>query len=67
VLRLGSPPMTGSEQVERWLASMGDVAYRCLAALDGIVTSAQSDLAVLSVAMREIRNLVQASNPIRSS
>jgi glutamate dehydrogenase len=66
VLRLGSPAMTGTEQVDRWLASMGDVADRCLAALDGIVTSGQTDLAALSVAMREIRNLVQASSPMRS-
>jgi glutamate dehydrogenase len=66
VLRRGSPAMTGPEQVDRWLASMGEVAYRCLAALDGIITSGQADLAALSVAMREIRKLVQASSPMGS-
>jgi glutamate dehydrogenase len=64
VLRLGTPGMTGAEQVDRWLSSMGEVADRTLFALDGIVTSGQADLPVLSVAMREIRNLVQASRPI---
>jgi len=66
VLRLGSADMTGTEQVQRWLARIGDVADRCLAALDGIVTSGQADLAALSVAMREIRNLVQAGRPMGS-
>jgi glutamate dehydrogenase len=64
VLRLGSPDMTGAEQVDRWLSRMGEVADRCLVALDGIVTSGRADLPVLSVAMREIRNLVQASRPM---
>ncbi|HXY43757.1 MAG TPA: hypothetical protein VEH29_06190, partial [Acidimicrobiales bacterium] len=58
------PGMTGAEQVDRWLSSMGEVADRTLVALEGIVTSGQGDLPVLSVAMREIRNLVQASRPI---
>jgi glutamate dehydrogenase len=66
VLRLGSPQMTGAEQVDRWTASTGDVGCRCLTALDGIITSGQADLAALSVAMREIRNLVQASSPMRA-
>jgi glutamate dehydrogenase len=65
-LRLGSADMTGTEQVDRWLARMGDTADRCLAALNGIVTSGQADLAALSVAMREIRNLVQVSSPMVS-
>ncbi|MGO8875085.1 MAG: NAD-glutamate dehydrogenase [Acidimicrobiales bacterium] len=64
VLRLGTPGTSGGEQVARWLANMGDVADRCLVALDGIVTSGQTDLAALSVGMREIRNLVQVSRPM---
>jgi glutamate dehydrogenase len=64
VLRLGSPGMTGADQVQRWLTSMGEVADRCLVALDRIVASGQADLAALSVAMREIRNLAQTSRPM---
>jgi glutamate dehydrogenase len=64
VLRLGTPGATGAEQVDRWLSAMGEVADRCLVALDGIVTSGRADLPVLSVAMREVRSLVQASRPM---
>jgi NAD-specific glutamate dehydrogenase len=56
--------MTGADQVQRWLTSMGEVADRCLVALDRIVASGQADLAALSVAMREIRNLAQTSRPM---
>ncbi len=64
VLRLGSPGMTGPEQVAMWLSHLGDVAARCRAALDGIVASDRADLAALSVGLREIRNLVQLSRPM---
>jgi glutamate dehydrogenase len=64
VLRFNPPGLDGGEQVERWLAQMGDIADRCLLALDGIVTSGGADLAALSVGMREIRNLVQVSRPM---
>ena len=56
--------MTPAVQVRRWLDQMDVVADRCRVALDSIATSGQTDLAMLSVALREIRGLVQASTPI---
>jgi glutamate dehydrogenase len=64
VLRLGEPGMSGVEHVARWLSEIGSVADRCLVAIHGIVASGRADLAALSVALREIRGLVQASRPI---
>jgi len=67
VLRLDrAKGLPGPEQVHVFLAGMSEVAERCLVALDGIVASGRADLASVSVALREIRNLVLASRPLGS-
>ncbi len=64
VLRVGgSDGGSGTDLVRRWLAHMDVSADRCLAALDSISGDGRSDLATLSVALREIRGLVQVSKP----
>jgi glutamate dehydrogenase len=65
VLRVGegAGPNSGAELVRRWLSHMDVSADRCLAALDSISGDGRSDLATLSVALREIRGLVQVSKP----
>ena len=64
VLRVGgSDGGSGTDLVRRWLAHMDVSADRCLAALDSISADGRSDLATLSVALREIRGLVQVSKP----
>jgi len=60
----GERDVSPAVQVRRWLDQMDVVADRCRVALDSIATSGQTDLAMLSVALREIRGLVQASTPI---
>jgi len=64
VLRFGEPGLAGGEQVAQWLAHIGSVADRCLVAIDSIASSGRADLAAVSVALREIRTLVQASRPM---
>jgi glutamate dehydrogenase len=73
VLRLDTTPpgaaasagdVSPAVQVRRWLDQMDVVADRCRVAIDSIAASGQTDLAMLSVALREIRGLVQASTPI---
>jgi len=49
--------------VRSWLSHLDSSAYRCLAALDIISADGRADLATLSVALREIRGLVQVSKP----
>ncbi len=60
----GAGHVSPAVQVRRWLDQMDVVADRCRVALDSVAASGQTDLAMLSVALREIRGLVQASTPI---
>jgi glutamate dehydrogenase len=61
VMRTMRPGSHGREQVRAWIATIEAAANRCLRLLDEIAASGPSDLATLSVALREIRTLVRAS------
>jgi glutamate dehydrogenase len=63
VLRTSTPGARGHEQVTGWVESIEAATNRCLRLLGDIINSGRADLATLSVALREIRSLVQASTP----
>jgi glutamate dehydrogenase len=63
VLRTSAPTGRGHEHVGGWVATIEAAADRCLRMLGDIMNSGRFDLATLSVALREIRTLVQASGP----
>jgi glutamate dehydrogenase len=60
VLRSGARGTDGAQQVELWFARIGEAGGRCVAALEEIVSGGRADLAILSVALREIRALTSA-------
>ncbi|MFC5234160.1 NAD-glutamate dehydrogenase [Pseudonocardia zijingensis] len=60
VVRSGWSGGDGREQVRDWIATTDTAAMRCLRLLDEIAASGRSDLATVSVALREIRTLVRA-------
>ena len=49
--------------MHHWVETIEAAANRCLRLLGDIINSGRFDLATLSVALREIRTLVQASTP----
>ena len=57
------PARSGHEQVAGWVETIEAATNRCLRLLGDIINSGRFDLATLSVALREIRSLVQASTP----
>jgi glutamate dehydrogenase len=61
VVRASWPGSGGREQVRDWIATTDASAMRCLRLLDEIAASGRSNLATVSVALREIRTLVRAS------
>jgi glutamate dehydrogenase len=63
VLRTSTPGAHGHEQVAGWVETIETATNRCLRLLSDIINSGRADLATLSVALREIRSLVQASTP----
>ena len=63
VLRTSTPGARGHEQVTGWVETIEAATNRCLRLLGDIINSGRADLATLSVALREIRSLVQASTP----
>jgi glutamate dehydrogenase len=54
------PGGDGRDHVREWMATTDTAAMRCLRLLDEIATCGRSDLATVSVALREIRTLVRA-------
>jgi glutamate dehydrogenase len=50
-----------SERVETWVAHSADAVQRCMHVLADVKASDEPDLATLSVAVREIRNLIEAT------
>jgi glutamate dehydrogenase len=62
VLRHGSPGASAAQTVRSWLDSVGLAAARCLGAVEDIISGGSSDLATLSVALRQIRGLAEASS-----
>jgi glutamate dehydrogenase len=63
VLRTSPPGANGHQQVHHWVGTIEVATNRCLRLLGDIINSGRFDLATLSVALREIRTLVQASTP----
>jgi glutamate dehydrogenase len=61
VVRSGWSGGDGREQVRDWIATTDTAAMRCLRLLDEIAASGRSNLATVSVALREIRTLVRGS------
>jgi glutamate dehydrogenase len=61
VLRAGADGPTASARVESWLSQNAPAVERCLQVLSDIRTVTTPDLARLSVAVREIRNLIHSS------
>jgi glutamate dehydrogenase len=61
ILQTGWPGGDGRDQVRDWLATTDTAATRCLRLLDEIAACGRSDLATVSVALREIRTLVRAN------
>ena len=62
VLRHGRAGAIGGDQVTAWTASLGPSATRFLGSLEEIVAGGSADLATLSVALRQIRGLAEASD-----
>ncbi|TQM44725.1 NAD-glutamate dehydrogenase [Pseudonocardia cypriaca] len=61
VVRTSWPGSDGHEQVRDWIATTDAAARRCLRLLDEIAAAGRSDLATVSVALREIRTLLRGS------
>jgi glutamate dehydrogenase len=61
VMRTSWPGSSGHEQVRDWIATTEAAARRCLRLLDEIAATGRTDLATVSVALREIRTLVRAN------
>jgi glutamate dehydrogenase len=61
VIRSGSDGVSARERIETWSAQNADAVERCLQVLGDIKAGGAGDLARLSVAVREIRNLTQSS------
>jgi glutamate dehydrogenase len=60
IMRDSWPGGDGRDHVREWMATTDTAAMRCLRLLDEIATCGRSDLATVSVALREIRTLVRA-------
>jgi glutamate dehydrogenase len=61
VLQSGGDGVAPRERLERWLAQNADAVERCMHVLADIRTAGAADLARLSVAVREIRNLIHST------
>jgi glutamate dehydrogenase len=62
VIRSGSDGLSARDRIEAWAAEHKDALERCLQVLGDIKAGATADLAHLSVALREIRNLTQSTS-----
>jgi glutamate dehydrogenase len=61
VLRAGADGRSPQERVDEWLSENRAPVERCVQVLADIRTAGSPDLARLSVAVREVRNLINAS------
>jgi glutamate dehydrogenase len=61
VVRTGSDGLGARERIDAWASRNADAVERCLHVLGDIKAGGADDLARLSVAVREIRNLTQSS------
>jgi glutamate dehydrogenase len=62
VIRSGPDGLSARDRIETWAAEHKDALERCLHVLGDIKAGAAADLAHLSVALREIRNLTQSTS-----
>jgi glutamate dehydrogenase len=62
VMRSGSDGLSARDRIATWAAEHKDALERCLHVLGDIKAGAAADLAHLSVALREIRNLTQSTS-----
>jgi glutamate dehydrogenase len=67
VLRAGGDGHSPRERVEDWLSQNQAAVERCVQVLADIRTAGSPDLARLSVAVREVRNLINASGASESA
>jgi glutamate dehydrogenase len=58
VLQVGGAAPDSAEQIRRWLADTEPAVSRCLAILHDVAADDRTDLATLSVALREVRGLI---------
>jgi len=61
VLATGEPGTSGQNQVRRWLGRTEATTSRCVRILDEVAGTGRADLATLTVAVREIGALAQAT------
>ena len=61
VIRSGPDGVSARERIETWSTQNADAVERCLRVLGDIKAGGADDLARLSVAVREIRNVTQSS------
>jgi glutamate dehydrogenase len=61
VLATGEPGSSGQDQVRRWLGRTEATTSRCVRILDEVAGTGRADLATLTVAVREIGALAQAT------
>jgi len=61
IVRAGADGLGARERIDAWAARNADAVERCLHVLGDIKAGGADDLARLSVAVREIRNLTQSS------
>ncbi|MGH2405278.1 MAG: hypothetical protein ACRDGN_12580, partial [bacterium] len=61
VLRTGTPKMDANAHIDAWIGENRAQVERCLQVLGDIRSAGTFSLATLSVALREIRNLVRQS------
>jgi glutamate dehydrogenase len=66
VLRAGADAGSPRERLDAWLAENRGPVERCVQVLADIRTAGSPDLARLSVAVREVRNLISASGAAES-
>jgi glutamate dehydrogenase len=70
VLRVPADGLSAGERVEAWLSHNDDAVGRCLQVLTEMRAAGPPDLALLSVAVREVRNLINAAGapePVREA
>jgi glutamate dehydrogenase len=64
VLQVGDPEQASAELIQQWFARNEPAVGRCLAVLRDVAADDRTDLATLSVALREVRGLVSSRSGV---
>jgi glutamate dehydrogenase len=64
VLQVGDPAQDSAELIQQWFARNEPAVGRCLAVLRDVAADDRTDLATLSVALREVRGLVSSRSGV---